>query len=310
MVSRMNSQQKLKSLLDQLNTVIVGKPTQIQDCVACLLAGGHLLIEDVPGVGKTTLAHALATTFGLQFSRVQFTSDLMPSDLSGISIYERGKEAFVFHPGPIFAQVLLADEINRASPKTQSALLEAMEEKQVSVEGETRALPSPFFVIATQNPHDQLGTYALPESQLDRFLMRISLGYPDRASERALLAGNDRRAMIDALRPMLTQPEMLALQEQVQAIHAADPLLNYVQDLIAASRNGKWFVQGLSPRAGIAVLRAAKAQALLQGRDYVAPDDVQAILPQTIAHRLIPVGEAGRGSVEQVRAMLDAVPLP
>ena len=306
----MNSQQKLKSLLDQLNTVIVGKPTQIQDCVACLLAGGHLLIEDVPGVGKTTLAHALATTFGLQFSRVQFTSDLMPSDLSGISIYERGKEAFVFHPGPIFAQVLLADEINRASPKTQSALLEAMEEKQVSVEGETRALPSPFFVIATQNPHDQLGTYALPESQLDRFLMRISLGYPDRASERALLAGNDRRAMIDALRPMLTQPEMLALQEQVQAIHAADPLLNYVQDLIAASRNGKWFVQGLSPRAGIAVLRAAKAQALLQGRDYVAPDDVQAILPQTIAHRLIPVGEAGRGSVEQVRAMLDAVPLP
>jgi MoxR-like ATPase len=310
MVSRMNSQQKLKNLLDQLNTVIVGKPTQIQDCVACLLAGGHLLIEDVPGVGKTTLAHALATTFGLQFSRVQFTSDLMPSDLSGVSIYERGKEAFVFHPGPIFAQVLLADEINRASPKTQSALLEAMEEKQVSVEGETRALPSPFFVIATQNPHDQLGTYALPESQLDRFLMRISLGYPDRASERALLAGNDRRAMIDALRPLLTQPEMLALQEQVQAIHAADPLLNYVQDLIAASRNGKWFVQGLSPRAGIAMLRAAKAQALLQGRDYVAPDDVQAILPQTIAHRLIPVGEAGRGAVEQVRAMLDAVPLP
>ena len=310
MVTGMNSQQKLKNLLDQLNTVIVGKPTQIQDCVACLLAGGHLLIEDVPGVGKTTLAHALATTFGLQFSRVQFTSDLMPSDLSGVSIYERAKEAFVFHPGPIFAQVLLADEINRASPKTQSALLEAMEEKQVSVEGETRALPSPFFVIATQNPHDQLGTYALPESQLDRFLMRISLGYPDRASERELLAGNDRRAMIDALRPLLTQPEMLALQQQVLAVHAADPLLNYVQDLIAASRNGKWFVQGLSPRAGIAVLRAAKAQALLQGRDYVAPDDVQAILPQTIAHRLIPGGDAGRGSVEQVRAMVDAVPLP
>ncbi|MEN9466630.1 MAG: hypothetical protein RL081_631, partial [Pseudomonadota bacterium] len=178
----MDAQQTLKAIRDQLNTVIVGKPDQVQDCVACLLAGGHLLIDDVPGVGKTTLAHALARTFGLQFSRVQFTSDLMPSDLSGVSVYERGKEAFVFHPGPIFAQVLLADEINRASPKTQSALLEAMEEKQVTVEGETRALPEPFFVIATQNPMDQIGTYALPESQLDRFLMRISLGYPDRAA--------------------------------------------------------------------------------------------------------------------------------
>ncbi len=306
----MNAQIKLKSILGQLEKVIVGKPAQIQDCVACLLAGGHLLIEDVPGVGKTTLAHALARTFGLQFSRVQFTSDLMPSDLSGVSIYERGKEAFVFHPGPIFAQVLLADEINRASPKTQSALLEAMEEKQVTVEGETRALPAPFFVIATQNPHDQLGTYALPESQLDRFLMRISLGYPDRASERELLAGHDRRDMVDALPSLLNDDEMKALQQQVLAIHAAAPLLDYVQDLVAASRSGKWFLQGLSPRAGIAVIRAAKAQALLCGRDYVAPDDVQTILPQTIAHRLIPVSDAGRGSVEQVRAMLEAVPLP
>ncbi len=305
----MDVQQKLKSILGQLNRVIVGKPAQIQDCVACLLAAGHLLIEDVPGVGKTTLAHALAKTFGLQFSRVQFTSDLMPSDLSGVSIYERGKEAFVFHPGPIFAQILLADEINRASPKTQSALLEAMEEKQVTVEGETRALPSPFFVIATQNPHDQLGTYALPESQLDRFLMRISLGYPDRAAERELLAGDDRRDLVDALQSQLTLTEMMQLQSQVQAIHTADPLLNYVQDLMAASRNGKWFLQGLSPRAGIAVVRAAKAQALLCGRNYVAPDDIQAILPQCVAHRLIPVGDAGRGSVEQVRAMLDAVPL-
>ena len=189
----MIAQEKLKALLAQLNTVIVGKPSQVQDCVGCLLAGGHLLIEDVPGVGKTTLAHALARTFGLQFSRVQFTADLMPSDLSGVSVYERGKEAFVFHPGPLFAQILLADEINRASPKTQSALLEAMEEKQVTVEGATRPLPRPFFVIATQNPMDQLGTFALPESQLDRFLMRISLGYPDRASERTLLAGHDRR---------------------------------------------------------------------------------------------------------------------
>src|SRR6187431_3217309 len=232
MVDAMNVTEKLQALLNQLNTVIVGKPAQVQDCVACLLAGGHLLIEDVPGVGKTTLAHALARSFGLQFSRVQFTADLMPSDLSGVSIYERGKEAFVFHPGPMFAQVLLADEINRASPKTQSALLEAMEEKQVTVEGTTRALPSPFFVIATQNPHDQLGTFALPESQLDRFLMRISLGYPDRAAERALLTGADRRDMVEHLGNTLTPAELQALQQKVQQVHAADPLLSYVQDLV------------------------------------------------------------------------------
>jgi len=306
----MEARQKLKTLLDQLNTVIVGKPSQVRDCVACLLAGGHLLIEDVPGVGKTTLAHALARAFGLQFSRVQFTADLMPSDLSGVSVYERGRESFIFHPGPIFAQVLLADEINRASPKTQSALLEAMEEKQVTVEGETRVLPSPFFVIATQNPHDQLGTFALPESQLDRFLMRISLGYPDRAAERALYSGADRRDMLEHLGNTLSPIELQQLQQRVMEVHAAEPLLDYVQDLIAASRSGRWFLQGLSPRAGIAVIRAAKAQALLSGRDYVAPDDVQAILPQTVAHRLIPVGDAGRGPVEQVRAMVEAVPLP
>ena len=306
----MDAQRTLKILLSQLNTVIVGKPGQIQDCVACLLAGGHLLIDDVPGVGKTTLAHALARSFGLQFSRVQFTSDLMPSDLSGVSVYERAKEAFVFHPGPIFAQVLLADEINRASPRTQSALLEAMEEKQVSVEGETRPLPEPFFVIATQNPLNQVGTYPLPESQLDRFLMRISLGYPDRAAERELLRGQDRRGMADALQTVMQPGELQQLQALVQAVHAAGPLLDYVQDLIAATRSGQWFVQGLSPRAGIAVLRAAKAQALLSGRDYVAPDDVQAVLPQTIAHRLVPVDRAARGSEEQVRAMVAAVPLP
>lgn len=290
--------------------MIVGKAAQIQDCVACLLAGGHLLIEDVPGVGKTTLAHALARTFGLQFSRVQFTSDLLPTDLSGVSVYERSKEAFVFFPGPIFAQVLLADEINRASPRTQSALLEAMEEKQVTIEGQTRALPDPFFVIATQNPMDQIGTYALPESQLDRFLMRISLGYPDRIAERALLGGRDRRSMVDELPSLLPEGGLHALQQQVLAVHAADPLLDYVQDLVAATRSGQWFVQGLSPRAAIAVVRAAKAQALLGGRDYVAPDDVQAILPQTIAHRLVPASGAGRGAVEQVQAMLQAVALP
>jgi MoxR-like ATPase len=306
----MDAQHKIKSILDQLNTVLVGKQVQVQDCVACLMAGGHLLIEDVPGVGKTTLAHALARTFGLQFSRVQFTADLMPSDLSGVSVFERSKEAFVFHPGPVFSQVLLADEINRASPKTQSALLEAMEERQVTVEGETRALPSPFFVIATQNPHDQLGTYALPESQMDRFLMRISLGYPDRTAERQLLAGADRRDMVEHLPPLLTAGELAKLQQAVMQVHIAAPLLDYVQDLIAATRSGRWFLQGLSPRAGVALVRAARAQALLGGRDYVAPDDVQAILPQTVAHRLIPVSDAGRGAVEQVRAMVEAVPLP
>ena len=300
---------RIAQLVDQISTIIVGKRPQIEDCVACMLAGGHLLIEDIPGVGKTTLAHALAVSLGLRFSRTQFTADLMPSDLIGVSVYERSREAFVFHPGPVFAQVLLADEINRAGPKTQSALLEAMEEHQVSVEGETRPLPEPFFVIATQNPYDQLGTYPLPESQLDRFLMCITLGYPDQASERALLAGQDRREAIQGLRAVMTPDELRTAQKAVLAVHASDALLDYLQALIAATRSGRWFVEGLSPRAGIAVLRAARARALLDQRDYVAPDDVQAILAQTIAHRLVPVGGAGRGRVEQVRAMVEAVAL-
>ncbi|MFC3683293.1 AAA family ATPase [Hydrogenophaga luteola] len=306
----MQADTTIRQLLDQLNTVIVGKPAQVSDCVGCLLAGGHLLIEDVPGVGKTTLAHALSRSFGLQFARVQFTADLMPSDLVGISIYERGREGFVFHPGPVFAQVLLADEINRASPKTQSALLEAMEEKQVTVEGQTRALPVPFFVIATQNPFDQLGTYALPESQLDRFHMRISLGYPDRAAERELLRGADRRELIEQLPAVLSPADLARLQAEVLSVHAAEPVLEYLQDLVAATRSGRWFAQGLSPRAALAVVRAAKAQAFLQGRNYVAPDDIAAILPQTAAHRLVPVSDAGRGAMEQVRAMIDATPIP
>ena len=301
---------QLTRLVDQVSTIIVGKRPQIEDCVACLLAGGHLLIEDLPGVGKTTLAHALAVSLGLRFSRMQFTADLMPSDLLGVSIYERNKEDFVFHPGPVFAQVLLADEINRAGPKTQSALLEAMEEHQVTVDGQTRPLPRPFFVIATQNPSDQLGTYPLPESQLDRFLMCITLGYPDQASERALLAGQDRREAIEHLRTVMPPEELAAAQQAVLAVHASEALLDYLQALIAATRSGRWFVEGLSPRAGIAVLRAAKARALLARRDYVAPDDVQAILPQTIAHRLVPVAGAGRGRREQVRALVEATPLP
>jgi len=301
---------QLADLVGQISTIIVGKRPQIEDCIACLLAGGHLLIEDVPGVGKTTLAHALAVSLGLRFSRTQFTADLMPSDLIGVSVYERSKEAFVFHAGPVFAQVLLADEINRAGPKTQSALLEAMEEQQVTVEGETRALPRPFFVIATQNPTDQLGTYPLPESQLDRFLMCITLGYPDHASERELLAGADRREAIGRLRSVMSPEDLIAAQREVQKVHASDALLDYLQALIKATRSGAWFVEGLSPRAGIGVLRAARARALLDKRDYVAPDDVQYVLPQTIAHRLVPVAGAGRGRVEQVRAMIEAVPLP
>ncbi|TDP64062.1 MoxR-like ATPase [Roseateles toxinivorans] len=302
--------EQLNRLVDQISTIIVGKRPQIADSLACLLAGGHLLIEDVPGVGKTTLAHALAVSLGLKFSRVQFTADMIPSDLIGVSVYERAAEKFVFHPGPVFAQVLLADEINRAGPKTQSALLEAMEEQQVSVEGETRPLPTPFFVIATQNPSEQLGTYPLPESQLDRFLMCITLGYPDRASERALLAGQDRREALRELPALMTPQQMLDAQRAVREVHASDALLDYLQNLIAATRSGQWFTEGLSPRAGIGVLRAAKARALLDQRDYVAPDDVQAILPQTVGHRLVPVAGSGRGRVEQVRALIAAVPLP
>jgi MoxR-like ATPase len=301
---------QLSRLVDQISTIVVGKRPQVEDAVACLLAGGHLLIEDVPGVGKTTLAHALAVSLGLEFRRVQFTADLMPSDLIGVSVFERAQERFVFHPGPVFAQVLLADEINRAGPKTQSALLEAMEEHQVSVDNETRPLPEPFFVIATQNPSDQLGTYPLPESQLDRFLLRITLGYPDRAAERELLSGGDRRQAAQQLAAVLPPADLLLAQQEVLAVRAAPPLLDYLQALIAATRSGQWFAQGLSPRAGIAVLRVAKARALMAGRDYVAPDDLQAILPQAIAHRVVPVAGAGRGAVEQVRAMIEATLIP
>ena len=300
----------IASLFRQLTTVIVGKDMQIRDALTCLLAGGHLLIEDVPGVGKTTLAHALARTFGLAFARVQFTSDLMPSDLTGVSVFDRQRQAFVFHQGPLFAQVLLADEINRASPKTQSALLEAMEENQVTVDGQTRRLPQPFFVIATQNPHDQLGTHALPESQLDRFLMRLSLGYPSRAAERALLQGQDRRELLASLPALLDAERLAALQTEAESVRVSEAALDYVQDLLDATRDGRWFAQGLSPRAGLAVLRAAKARALIEGRRYVAPDDVANILPQTAAHRLVPVGTAGRGAWEQVQAMVAATPLP
>ena len=306
----MNFKNTIQAIEAQLHTVMVGKTAQIADALACLLAGGHLLIEDVPGVGKTTLSQALARSLGLPFSRVQFTADLMPSDLLGVSVYERVSETFVFHPGPVFASVLLADEINRASPKTQSALLEAMEEKQVSVEGATRPLPQPFFVIATQNPQEQHGTYPLPESQLDRFLMCIALGYPDRDSERALLAGQDRRALAGQLPSVLDPGALVQLQAQVQQVHASEALLAYVQDLVEATRSGQWFAQGLSPRAGVALLRAAKAKALMAGRDYVAPDDVQAVWYSVAAHRLVPLRHPTASHSAQVQALLASVALP
>ena len=299
----------LERLLGQIGSVVVGKPVQILDSVACLLAGGHLLIEDVPGVGKTTLAHALAAALGLRFARVQFTADLTPSDLIGVSVYERNRESFVFHQGPVFTQVLLADEINRAGPRTQSALLEAMEEHQVSVDGETLRLPAPFFVIATQNPAEQIGTHALPESQLDRFLMCLTLGYPDPASERALLEGHDRRDAVRELAAVMGAAELQAAQAAVQQVHAAPALLDYLQALIAATRDGRWFVQGLSPRAALGLLRAARARALLAGRDHVIPEDLQALAVPVLAHRLQPRPGAGRSRAAQVQAMIEAVGL-
>ena len=259
--------QSLARLVDQVDSIIVGKRDRIEDCVACLVAGGHLLIEDVPGVGKTTLAQALAVSLGLRFARVQFTADLMPSDLVGVSVFERGREAFVFHPGPVFTQVLLADEINRAGPRTQSALLEAMEERQVSVDNATRELPSPFFVVATQNPMEQIGTYPLPESQLDRFLMCITLGYPDRQAERALLAGEDRRAALATLQAVMTPEDLQQVQAAASKVTVSGALLDYLQALVEATRSGRWFIQGLSPRAALAVLRAARARALMAGRE-------------------------------------------
>jgi MoxR-like ATPase len=283
---------KLHAAARQVNQVVVGKDQQVRLAFTCLLAGGHLLIEDVPGVGKTTLAHALALSLGLTFNRVQFTSDLLPADVAGISVYEREKSGFTFHPGPIFTQVLLADEINRATPKTQSGLLEAMEERQVSIDGLTRRLPEPFFVIATQNPAHQVGTFPLPESQLDRFLMCLSLGYPDAAAERALLMGEDRRALLRELKAAMNPLELADAQGALRGIHASPALIDYVQALAQASRSGTLFAEGLSPRAAIALLQAGRAWAALEGRDHVLPEDIQAVLVPVCAHRLRPLKSA------------------
>lgn len=294
---------KLHAAAQQLNEVIVGKPAQIKQALVCILAGGHLLIEDIPGVGKTTLAHALAVTLGMQMNRLQFTSDLMPADVIGISIFEREKNSFVFHPGPIFTQVLLADEINRATPKTQSALLEAMEERQVTAEGATYSLPEPFFVLATQNPLHQIGTFPLPESQLDRFLMCISLGYPDAAAERSLLMGGDRRSLLQKLPKVMETQELIEAQQTIKQIHCSAALLDYVQNLLQESRRTGVFSAGLSPRAGIALLQAARAWAALEGRDHVTPEDVQAVFIPVAAHRLHPIASTS-GNTLSSQALL------
>jgi MoxR-like ATPase len=266
--------------------VILGKEHQIRLALACILARGHLLIEDLPGMGKTTLAHTLAQVLGLDFRRVQFTSDLLPADILGISVYDRNSAVFKFHPGPVFTNVLLADEVNRATPKTQSALLEVMEEGQVTLEGETRKLPQPFFVIATQNPTHHIGTFPLPESQLDRFLMRIQLGYPDTNSERNLLNNSGGRSSIDQLEPCIDGVGLLQLQQAVHSIHISDALLDYLQALLGYTRNSSRYAAGLSPRAGLALKQCAQAWAMMQGRDFALPEDVQAVLPGVAGHRL------------------------
>lgn len=303
---------KVHAVARQVGQIVVGKEMQIRQSLACLLAGGHLLIEDVPGVGKTTLAHALAISLGLKFNRLQFTSDLLPADVVGISIFNREKNGFVFHPGPVFTQVLLADEINRATPKTQSALLEAMEERQVTADGVTRDLPHPHFVIATQNPTHQIGTFQLPESQLDRFLMCLSLGYPDAAAERALLMGEDRRSMLRSLPTAMQPEELLQAQAALKEIYASSSLIDYVQSLAQASRQSGLFAEGLSPRATIALLNASRAWAALEGRNHVIPEDVQAVVVPVAAHRLRPLKSAGSsalGSRDLVLQLMKSVPV-
>ena len=307
----------IESLLVDINSaiaateeIILGKPLQIRLTICCLLARGHCLIEDLPGVGKTTLSQTIAHVFGLAFNRIQFTSDLLPADILGVSIFDPKKQIFVFHPGPVFAHFVLADEINRATPKTQSALLEAMEERQITVEGTTRKLEEPFFVIGTQNPLDQSGTFPLPESQLDRFMMRIKLGYPDAEAERALFAGGNPRDKLDQITAVVSIDRFLEIQQAVENIHCSGPLIQYVQDLIQATRNPGLFVYGISPRAGLAIIRASKAWALMSGRDYIEPGDVKAIFAVVTGHRLTPTDQHSEPTDALVENLLEVVPIP
>lgn len=306
--SRDSVQQALADAQAQVNALVLGKIHEVRQAFVALLAGGHLLIEDVPGLGKTTLAHALAASVGLGFRRVQFTSDLLPADVLGVSVYDGGERAFRFHPGPVFTHVLLADEINRAPPRTQSALLEAMAEGQVTIDGATHALPEPFFVIATQNPADLSGTFPLPDSQLDRFLLRLSLGYPDTSAERALLTGEDRRDLIAQVHPVLSGADLLALRQRVEVVLATPALIDYVLALLARSRRHAGVRIGLSPRAGLALLRGARAHALLLGREHVVPEDVQALFVAVAAHRLVTDADTGNAAA-LAKAILHAVPV-
>ena len=303
-------QQTIVDAIQQIEEIIVGKPRQVRLAVCSLLSAGHCLIEDLPGVGKTTLAHAIAQVFGLEFTRIQFTSDLLPADIIGVSIYDSQTSSFSFHPGPVFSHCVLADELNRATPKTQSALLEAMEERQVTVDGQTHQLQSPFFVIGTQNPLDQSGTFPLPESQLDRFLMKIRLGYPDQQAERALLAGMDRRKLLEGISPVIDIDQVRTAQQASDSVHVSDALLDYVQALVHATRENSDFVYGLSPRGGLALLRAARSWAYMQGRDHVQPADVQEIFAPVAAHRLVSADHLSKTVDQLVDDLLKDTAIP
>ena len=301
---------RLNDAVDTVNSIILGKEEKVKLAFSCLLARGHLLIEDLPGVGKTTLAHALATVLGSRYQRIQFTSDLLPADILGVSIYRRDQEKFEFHPGPIFAELVLADEVNRATPKSQSALLEAMAEGQVTIESQTYILPKPFFVIATQNPLDLVGTFPLPDSQLDRFLLSISLGFPDPAVERELLTARDRASVLKDTPASLNPDDVLQLHEDSQQTHVSDALLDYVQALLAETRNSRWFETGLSPRAGIAFLQCCRAYAFLEGRDFVIPEDVKAVFPALARHRITLPHGMENSVDEQITGLLNQVAIP
>jgi len=305
------AKQLADAILERINGIVVGKEEPVRLALTCLLARGHLLIQDVPGVGKTMLAHTLSRVLGLSFSRIQFTSDLLPADVIGVSVFNNREQKFVFHPGPLFSSVVLADEINRATPKAQSALLEAMEEHQVSAEGTTHSLPEPFYVIATQNPNEQIGTFPLPESQLDRFLMRIRMGYPDPANERLLFKGEDRREMLAATEPVVDPARLSRMQQVCRHVHVSEALVDYVQALVNATREAGWLRYGLSPRAGIAWVRAARVWAFLAGRNLVLPEDVQATGPSILGHRLQAGHHDGPAAGEELaQRLLRDVPIP